>query len=320
MKRTLRRLGVSFLAVLLSLSMVTTSQAGLIPWLYDSIFGPHHGSPYHVGYGRCAPTFCQPVRCNPCAVSCAPTGTCRTGTPTTVAFYHPFYGTVVTRSACDAKTNWKSSGKEGDKAPEPKTTFAGSDPFNKEGATPMEVNRPKTPVEPEEGEEAGVVQASGEKAADQGEGASSSNPDNSEAGKEAVPGQIEDSASGTPASGADGTANSESPTGSEGDQKKETFKATQRDDDGEKFQPAKTSEDGEGADGSGKDGTQESESIEEGAECLCLEDVSTWKVRTPVRRVPFRPGYGHVRLARAKVQVQGDHALSPESITRIAGR
>lgn len=100
MKTMMRRIGVAGLAATVVAGAFSTSQAGVIPWLYDAMFGPAYYSPY---YGPYAPSYSagyMPSACN----SCSP---CSTGKcSTVVASCSPC---EVSSSKCDTGTpNWRS--------------------------------------------------------------------------------------------------------------------------------------------------------------------------------------------------------------------
>ncbi|MBI1312902.1 hypothetical protein GC176_16555 [bacterium] len=121
MRTHLRRAGIAVLVASLVTSLLSTTQAGVIPWLYDAIFGPVYPN-YYSGYaagwapsGGCAPSSCAP--CNPCRVSYAPriSSPCASGTCSTTAFYGP----CGTRCSTTLTCNSASSTEVGKLAPEP---------------------------------------------------------------------------------------------------------------------------------------------------------------------------------------------------------
>lgn len=116
MRMPFRRTGIAVLVVALVTSLLSTSQAGVIPWLYDAIFGPaypHHYGGYSSGWSAygCAPARCAP--CNPCQVGSA--SRCSTGICSTTAMYGPCGTTCTTTVACAGS----SSTEVGKLAPEP---------------------------------------------------------------------------------------------------------------------------------------------------------------------------------------------------------
>ena len=164
----------SMVAVAMVTCLLSSTQAGVIPWVYDAIFGPVRYPAYGSGYGygvSYAPQmnygYSPYSQCSPCASNvgyaqqaspCA-SGRCSTGgCPTTVAYYPAFpMGYRVVSSQCSPcstkKTDWRASGSTGEKAPEPrdegKTTFAEEekDPFDAQ--KPARPLSEITPVKPE---------------------------------------------------------------------------------------------------------------------------------------------------------------------------
>ena len=116
MRTHFRRTGIAVLVTALVTSLLSTTQAGVIPWLYDAIFGPVHPQYYSgwSGYG-CAPARCAP--CNTCRMGVAPRSTsrCATGSCSTTAFYGPCGTTCSTTVACADSSN----AEVGKLAPEP---------------------------------------------------------------------------------------------------------------------------------------------------------------------------------------------------------
>ena len=105
MRSRIRRTGIALLVTSLVTSLLTTSQAGVIPWLYDAIFGPaypqYRGYPagWGAGYGPCAPSPCAP--CNPCRVGYVPrSSSCASGACSTTAFFGPCGMACSTEVAC----------------------------------------------------------------------------------------------------------------------------------------------------------------------------------------------------------------------------
>ncbi len=118
MRMHYRRTGIALLVVALVTSLLSTTQAGVIPWLYDAIFGPAYPH-YYGGNGwsgsGCAPAPCAP--CNPCRVGYASQGSsrCASGTCSTTSFYGPCGTTCSTAVACSGT----SETEVGKLAPEP---------------------------------------------------------------------------------------------------------------------------------------------------------------------------------------------------------
>lgn len=170
----------SMFALAMVTCLLSSTQAGIIPWVYDTIFGPVRYPAYGPGYGYGASYAPQmnygnsPYgQCSPCASNvgyarpaspCA-TGRCSTGgCPTTVAYYPAWpMGYRVVSSQCSPcsttnlcstkKTDWRASDTVDRKAPEPrdesKTTYADEekDPFGAQ--KPPRPLAEETPVKPE---------------------------------------------------------------------------------------------------------------------------------------------------------------------------
>jgi hypothetical protein len=150
--------------------LLSSTQAGIIPWVYDTIFGPVRYPAYGPGYGYAASYgpqmgsgYSPNSQCSPCAanrpVSPCASGRCSTGgCPTTVAYYPTWpVGYRVVNSQCSPcstkKTDWRASNSTEGQAPEPrddgKTTFAEEevDPFGAQ--KPPRPLAEETPVRPE---------------------------------------------------------------------------------------------------------------------------------------------------------------------------
>ena len=165
----MKRLALQSLVVLsVTTCFLSSAQAGVIPWVYDVIFGPVRQPGYYpaAGYG---PASAQPVtygyspysyspysyspysyspykRCSTCApavsasraVSRCSTGRCATGgCPTTIAYYPAWpVGYTMVRSQCASvcsasTTDWRASDSPKNRtAPDPQTTYVKEkDPF-----------------------------------------------------------------------------------------------------------------------------------------------------------------------------------------------
>lgn len=101
MRMNVRRAGVAVLVSALVTTLMSTTQAGVIPWLYDAIFGPAYPHPY-AGYGAGWGYSCAPAPCGPCQVGYAPRAVtpCATGVCATAAYYGPVRSTCPTTVAC----------------------------------------------------------------------------------------------------------------------------------------------------------------------------------------------------------------------------
>ena len=165
----------SMLATAMVTCLLSTTQAGIIPWVYDTIFGPVRYPAYGPVYSA-PPSYYSPYRCSPCGpVSSQPksscsNGRCSTGGCSTMAYYPTWpIGYAVVSSPCKTacsteKTDWRAT--ETDRqAPEPreegKTTFADQeDPFN--ANKPPQPAEEETPVKPEKATVASEGRADGE--------------------------------------------------------------------------------------------------------------------------------------------------------------
>lgn len=155
MKRFTRRTAIAALIAAPVLSIPAIGQAGVIPWLYDSIFGP-----VYPGYGYGYPSAPYPSACAPCGSPCmtsAPSP-CSSGACPTVAFYNGPCG--VPSSSCEAKAVWKSDAgtsplpkkPAADTVSEGPSTFKASPktPPLEDDISPHDASRPVSPVEPME--------------------------------------------------------------------------------------------------------------------------------------------------------------------------
>lgn len=156
MKHSLRRIA-SLSAFLLAAGIASASQAGIIPWVYDAIFGPVHYRGYGSGCSPCAVSYARPVvirssyGCSPCAVSyCVPVSTrasngCGSCGPIAMGpSCGPCGVTYASASGClsgcsvapasatttNGKATWNSTKKNGEPSPDPAPaprTFQGPD-------------------------------------------------------------------------------------------------------------------------------------------------------------------------------------------------
>ncbi|MFP6762238.1 MAG: hypothetical protein VB858_01430 [Planctomycetaceae bacterium] len=172
----MKRLALQSMVLLwVTTCLLPSAQAGVIPWVYDVIFGPVRQPGYYgaVGYG---PAYAQPAmygyspasRCLPCsspvsatrAVSGCATGRCSTGgCPTTIAYYPAWpIGYTMVRSQCasacstPSKADWRSSDTKNRQAPDSQTTYVKEkDPFigTDKPPRPQPDPLPVTQVQPE---------------------------------------------------------------------------------------------------------------------------------------------------------------------------
>lgn len=181
MNRPARRIGTVVLGICLIPGLLSTTQAGLIPWLYDAVFGPvaPYGYGYHSSYAypyvarpvitsyRGAPSTCGPVAYSIPAwtsgygngsygpsVTRVPSG-CSTGScPPIVGCYRPVWSPVcgpcqsgtcrVASAAEGCKSNCDAKGATTEWKAEVLRGNAASDVTAPEPATLDEAPRPRT--------------------------------------------------------------------------------------------------------------------------------------------------------------------------------
>jgi len=173
MRSLFRRFGIAALSVALVATLIGSTQAGIIPWVYNVFFGPvgygpagygapayPHGYPMTAGY-RAAGYGCGPCR-TPAQFSCRPSpcSPCSSGSCPTYVSYGP-------RSSCKTGqevTGWKSEVTQTlkasdldrrapspvDPAPAPTKTFSDGGSAVTKSADPSEqdseVAKPATPA------------------------------------------------------------------------------------------------------------------------------------------------------------------------------
>lgn len=115
MRRIARRFGIAGLSAALIAGALTSTQAGVIPWMYDAIFGPNYygygasaaysAGPvsYSAGYSPCGPSGCGVPYA--ASSSCGP---CNTGTCSSRVSYCGPCEVGCNSSTCSPKTTWKS--------------------------------------------------------------------------------------------------------------------------------------------------------------------------------------------------------------------
>lgn len=312
---------VAALALALSASFTSSAQAGIIPWVYDVIFGPVHSrhdyapaysySPAPMSYSQPAYSYpstysysgyaggygCQPcqTRCNTCAT--APSGSAKPAAQqqqqpqSTVAFYHPFYGWVS--QSCPAASSAPqtaakpSPDKVGSRVPDPKATFA-EDIEQVAGqkadpfVAPMSV---KKPVAPRNGDAATVDDAA----------AGDAKPK-----FEATTPPAAGTNSNAPAKPGDAGFAEQPQRGTEPNFVTPLDGETQPEKSGEKTKPIE---------------------LDDVSKGLNLDNKSTWVVPAPgVERIAFRPGFRNARLARHSDVVNVDFVIPATSVTRIVSK
>ena len=202
MRRPAQRFGILVLALALVPGQFSTADAGVIPWLYDAVFGPvghyGYGGSGYGGYGTAyrypyaAPRISYAVPTCSGQSNCGPTGCGRAGCATTSysVDYRPTYcstggcSTVLSayrysagncgvcstvasaNSACAAKTAWKSK-----ESKEAKTEWP-TEVITSEAAVPTpaaqdEAPKPKTfaadePADPANGQPVAVEKVVGD--------------------------------------------------------------------------------------------------------------------------------------------------------------
>ena len=126
MQRFSRRLGIAALSTALVAGAFGTTQAGIIPWLYDGVFGLNYGgypmsysAGYSAGYSPCGPAGCG-VACSPCGSSPCSTGRCSSRTSN-------YSGCeVACTPSCNATSTWKAD--SGPKKAEVRTEIRSNSP------------------------------------------------------------------------------------------------------------------------------------------------------------------------------------------------
>lgn len=317
MRSLSRRFGIAALSLTLVATLFGTSQAGIIPWVYDAIFGPVGGygpypyaGPYRpmpMGYGcnPCMPRTtmrCAPSPCSPCS-----SGSC----PTFVS-----YGV---RSACEAgveTTQWKAGA--GRTAPDAETAESGAGDINKLTPAPADPAPTPTFVAEEEAEEsvnkpdaAAVTENESEAAR---EAASEST--------EVTPGDLTQN---IPVGGSDPEAATETtpaaPVGGGFEFRASTSeeKATEEDES-----PAATTEEFPFP----RPGVETEEERGEAAptlpvlpeslrEAADLDGQASWKPTVSTRRLAKRTSHGKAWLARRTVPVKAGYVIPSDTIARI---
>lgn len=282
MKRFARRFAVAALVAAPVLSVPAMSEAGVIPWLYDAIFGPVY--PGYGGYGGypMASPYGGAGACSPCGSPClsAAPSPCSTGAcPTTVAFYSPC------GSACEAPRTVYSSAtpKKAEPAtsgvdqPAPKSTFKQTAPSDLDDISPHDASRPPTPVP--------VTKPAPASVGDIGAGLSG--------GEQTV----------------EGSAVSKEPAASDSDN---LDFSTPKPGLAPEAAPS-----GTGTPAPALDPGTELE-LKQGSQ---LDNRSTWKVTVQLPRRTTQPQpVGTVSLVRRPVQVKTNYVIPAESSARIASR
>ena len=222
MRRPAQRFGILVLALALVPGQFSTADAGVIPWLYDAVFGPvgHYG---YGGYGYggyctayrypyaaprisyAVPTWSGTTKCGPagCAttsysVGYRPTYCSTGGCSTVLSSYRPSAGScgacsvvASANSACAAKTAWKSKESKEAKTEWP-TEVITSEATVPTPASQDEAPKPKTfvdePADPANGQPVAVEKVVGDRdgAVTSGGKAAPGDPNWTETGKPAA--------------------------------------------------------------------------------------------------------------------------------------
>ena len=356
MRRPAQRFGILVLALALVPAQFSTVDAGVIPWLYDAVFGPvHHGyGGYGYGYGSygtayrysyagpqvsyvmpAAPVYYGQTNCGPagCATPSYSVGYrpmfahptyCSTGGCSTVLSAYRYStgncGTcstaASTNSACAAKTAWKSESKEA-------TTQWPTEVIKGESAVPTpaakdDAPRPKTfAVEPADPSRAQPMAV--EKVVTDENGGITG-------GGKSAPGDPDWTKTGKPAV----TVAEENPAEADagfGERLRDTEEDVNKIFT-EPVQGVEAAVEGEAAPTTtpvlpeGLDGPQISEPKSELDQALPLnlDQKSSWKFEVPVQRVAFRAGFGRATLARTTVSVDVDYVVPAASTLRLVSR
>lgn len=286
MKRFSRRLAVAALVTLPLLAVPAVSQAGVIPWAFDVLFGPvgypGYGYSGYGYYGPYNPGYYGSAGCGPCVSACspcsAPVGSaCSSGACSSTTAYY------VSSTPCNAKTSWKSDAPKAAAAAVPKKAApAASETTFDEGALNGELKKtpfPPTPVNPTNAASPAAT----------GAGANTT-----EAPAAAVTtGSQTDTAVGV------GADTSGFPAG----------------DDGE-FSTPKAGKPAEAAPATGA----KAPALDAVDKALGLDGKSSWIVTPTHRRLAQRATFRDAQVARRSVPVKTDAGLPAQSGARIAAR
>jgi hypothetical protein len=344
-----QRILIAGLAVALSTGLASSAQAGVIPWVFEVIFGPVHRSvPYspgpvysypatqpqvgytyraqsypstysYVGYSSyagyngfgCAP--CRPslCQCNPCATAGCAVGTVAPSkTPTTtIAFYHPVYGWVTQSCPTDKPVQ---------------TATKTDDVSSGTGDVGSKAPEPKKTYADE------IDRATGKKKKDPFQPKPTTSVK-----KQVIPRNATTEAKNSTENKADkptnpagdaGTTTTTTTTSSDdadakatGDTKKADpgFGEGERKPSGEFLKP-KLNEKAEEKKAGEKTDAIKIDDLKKGSD---LDNKSSWLVPTlDVKRVAFRPGFRNARLARRAELINVDFVIPATSVTRVVSK
>lgn len=313
-----RRFGIAALVVTLVGTLIGSSHAGVIPWVYNAIFGPvgYGPSPYpygQMGYG-CSPCMARmPVKCRPSPCSPCSSGSC------------PTYVSYGVRSSCSTGsevTQWKSEGSETRRAPEPEAvtrrapepvdpapapkTFVGQE--KADAATAQEsVNRAESPAGTE-GESSTVTSVEPAGASDE------ESPGVTEAPvvvETPSPGVDAGTASDTATAAESATAGSGTGFTATSEEEKDTTPATPD----LSVDPFKTPVPGvQTEEETGIPAPSLPADVEKPAG---LDGETSWKLSVPTRRLVRQSSYQNAWLARRSMSVDSEYVIPTDSVARI---
>lgn len=306
MTRPVRRCGTAVLVITLVTSLLSTTQAGIIPWIYDVVFGPvrpqSYSSSYYRGYGPCAPAPCSPCATFGAASPCGPSG-CRT-----TAFRSPC-PTACQTSSDQTVTKLVPTPDPVDVAPKPKTFVTESqvpDPHETEKKAAEEAAVAKTNAST--GAEGDIQQASGTADAKPADARVEQTP--------ATVSAVADPGGDAKAEASDESAGSKVETDDEGFAK--PIKRNQPEGtSGESVPGAQQSEEGDGGKAPGLPEAADDADLKK---ALDLDKKSSWNVPRTPQRISVRAAFRNARIARRSIRVDQDYVLPTSSTTRIAGR
>ena len=357
MRRPARRFGILVLALALIPGQFSTADAGLIPWVYDAIFGPvgHYGyggygygasygypyagsqvsyvvpsAPVYYRQSNCGPTGCGPSGCSTSSyvVGYRPLfsspGFCSTGGCSTVVSGYRYAGancgTCSTVASANSTCNAKTAWKSKDAQTEWKAEVIRGEAAVPTPATQDEAPRPKTFAEEAEAQPMAVEKVV---AGDAGKSAKADTPAEADpnwtkTGKPAASVADDKSADGAkPSTGTAGFGE----TLREGETGvTEAFSEPVKGDSSSvdgDAVPAKTPTLPEGLEGTPTPEVSPSLDINLP---LDLENKTSWKLDVPVQRVAFRAGFGRARLARTSVDVKVDYVVPTTAVLPLVSR
>lgn len=349
--RPARRFGILVLALALVPGQLSTADAGVIPWLYDAVFGPvgHYGGGYGGGYGYGVPSTYSYYRgpgigyavppssnrssnCGP--VGCGPAG-CATA-PYRVS-YSPFFGVprlCPTGGCTPVLTGYRySSGNCGSCA----TVACAKSTCDAQTAWKSNGARTEWSTEVVDGEAAVPTPVTAEEAPRPKKTFNDEPADPSKAQPNSVGKVVIEDTGGITSGGKPGPGDAQPATA--GEETSAGFSATLREDDAtddDQFKKPIPGTEPEVNDGAAPTKTQQlPENLPEDTDGspatesapgldinlpLELENQSSWKVEFPVRRIAFRAGFGRAKVARTSVSVNADYVVPTTVAMRLVSR